>query len=74
MVDGREANASTIRGDHEAHGTTIRIPQARDRNHGVEQGHRAVKRIMHPLWGCKSVEAARCTLAGLERMHTLRNG
>jgi putative transposase len=35
-VDGREAHASAMRGDHEAHGTPIRIRQVRDRNHGVE--------------------------------------
>ena len=73
-VDGCEANASAMRGDHKAHGTTIRIRQVRDRNHGVEQDHRAVKRITHPMWGFKSVEAARCTLAGIELMHMLRKG
>jgi putative transposase len=73
-VDGREANASAIRGDHEAHGTTILIRQVRDLNHVVEQDHRAVKRITHPIWGFKSVETARCTLASIERMHMLRKG
>jgi putative transposase len=73
-VDGREANASAIRGDHEAHGTPIRIRQVRDRNHGVEQDHWAVKRIAHPMWGFTSVEAVPCTLAGLERMPMLRTG
>jgi transposase-like protein len=73
-VDGREANATAVRGDHEAHGTTIRIRQVRDRKNVVEQDHRAVKRITHPMWGFTSVEAARCTLAGIERMHMLRKG
>jgi putative transposase len=73
-VDGREAHASAMRGDHEAHGTTIRIRQVRDRNHVVEQDHRAVERITHPMWGCKSVEAARCTWAGIERMPMWRTG
>jgi putative transposase len=73
-VGGRETIASAMRGDHEAHGTTIRIRQVRDLNHGVEQDHRAVKRITHPMWGFTSVEAACCTLAGLERMPMLRTG
>jgi putative transposase len=73
-VDGREANASAMRGDHEAHGTTIRIRQVRDLKNGMEQDHRAVKRIAHPVLGFKSVEGAPCTLAGIERMPMLRTG
>jgi transposase-like protein len=73
-INGREANASAMRGDHEAHGTTIRIRQVRDLKNVVEQDHRAVKRITHPVWGFKTVEGAPCTLAGLERMPMLRTG
>jgi putative transposase len=46
----------------------------RDLNHGVEQDYRAVKRLTHPMWGFKSVEAAPCTLAGIELLHMLRTG
>jgi putative transposase len=73
-INGREANASAIRGDHEAHGTMIRIRQVRDLKNVVEQDHRAVKRITHPVLGFKSVEAAQCTLAGIECMPMLRTG
>jgi putative transposase len=71
-LDGREANASAMRGDHEAHGTTIHIRQVRSLNKVVEQDHRAVRRITQPMSGFKSVEAAQCTLAGIERMPMLR--
>jgi putative transposase len=71
-INGREANASAIRGDHEADGTTIRIRQVRDLKNVVEQDHRAVKRIAHPVLGFKSVEGAPCTLAGIECMPMLR--
>jgi hypothetical protein len=33
---------------------------------------RAAKRITRPMLGFKSVEAAQCTLAGIELMHMLR--
>jgi len=40
----------------------------------VEQDQRAVKRITHPMLGCKSFWAARCTIAGMEVMHAIRKG
>jgi putative transposase len=50
------------------------IRQVRYLNNVVEQDHRAVKRITRPMLGFKSVEAAQCTLAGVELMHMLRKG
>jgi putative transposase len=73
-VDGREANASAIRGDHEAHGTTILIRQVRDLKNVVVQDHRAVKRITHPMLGFKSFEAAHRMLVGIELMRMRRKG
>jgi transposase-like protein len=43
-------------------------------NNVVEQDHRAVKRVTRPMLGFKSVEAAQCTLAGIELMSMLRKG
>jgi putative transposase len=48
--------------------------QVRYLNNLVEQDHRAVKRLTRPMLGFKSVEAAQCTLAGIELMHMLRKG
>ena len=33
----------------------------------VAQDHRGVNRLLHPLLGFKSLWAARCTIAGIER-------
>ena len=43
-------------------------------NNVVEQGHRAVKRVIRPMLGFKSFEAAQRTLAGIELMHILKKG
>ena len=40
----------------------------------VEQDHRAVKRITHPLLGFQSFWAACCTIGGSEGMHAIRTG
>jgi len=33
-----------------------------------------MKQVARPTLGCKSVWAARCTLAGIEVMHAIRKG
>jgi putative transposase len=38
----------------------------------VEQDHRAVKRVTRPMLGFKSLDAAQCTLAGVELMHMIK--
>jgi transposase-like protein len=48
--------------------------QVRYPSNMVEQDHRAVKRITHPMLGLKSLEAAQGTLAGVELMHMIRKG
>ena len=40
----------------------------------MEQNHRAVKRIVRPMLGFKSFEAAQCTLSGVELIHMIRKG
>jgi transposase-like protein len=71
-IDGSEANAAAIRGYNEAHGTAIIIRQVKYLNNVVEQDHRAVKRVTHPMLGFKSFDAAQVTLAGIELMHMLK--
>jgi putative transposase len=73
-IDGSEANAAAIRRYHQEQGTTIIIRQVQYLNNLVAQDHRAVKRVTRPRLGFKSFEAAPYTLAGVERMHMLRQG
>jgi putative transposase len=73
-IDGSEANASAIRSYNAAHGTAIAIRQVKYLNNLVEQDHRAVKRVIRPMLGFKSFEAAQRTLVGIELMHMLKKG
>jgi putative transposase len=73
-IDGSEANAAAIRSYNEEHGTAIAIRQVKYLNHVVEQDHRAVKRVIRPMLGFKSFEAAQYTLAGVELMHMIKKG
>jgi transposase-like protein len=41
-------------------------------NHTIEPDHRAVKRVIRPMLGFKSFDAAQYTLAGIELMHMLK--
>jgi putative transposase len=73
-IDGSEANAAAIRSYNDEHGTAIAIRQVKYLNNIIEQDHRTVKRIIRPMLGFKSVEAAQYTLGGVELMHMLRKG
>jgi putative transposase len=73
-IDGSEANAAAVRGYNEAHGTTIAVRQVKYLSNIIEQDYRMVKRMTRPMLGFKSVKAAQCTLAGVERMHMLKKG
>ena len=68
-IDGSDANEAAIKRYNEAHGTAIEIRQIKYLNNLVEQDHRAVKRITHPMLGFKSFAAAQNTLVGIELMH-----
>jgi len=71
-IDGGEANAAAIRSYNAEHGTEIIIRQGKYLNNRVEQDHRAVKRVMRPILGFKSLDAAQDALAGIELMHMIR--
>jgi len=59
---------------NKTHQTAIIIRHSKYLNKIVEQDHRGVKRILHPMLGFKSLWAARCTIAGMEVMHAIRKG
>src|SRR5215472_11299642 len=70
-IDGSDANAATIKSYNEAHGTHIIIRQVKYLNNVIEQDHRGVKRVIQPMLGFKSFEAAQGTLVGIKLMHMI---
>src|SRR5881296_4642306 len=73
-IDGSAANEAAIKRYNEEHGTAIAIRKIKYLNNIVEQDHRGVKRITHPMLGFKSFDAAQGTLVGIELMHMIRKG
>jgi len=55
-------------------GTAIEVRQIKYLNNRVEQGHRAVKRIIRPMLGFHTFHSARVTLQGIELMHMIKKG
>ncbi len=73
-IDKSGANTAAIdsyNAEHEAH---IEMRQSKYLNNIVEQDHRAIKRIVRPMLGFKSMRCARILLAGIETMHMIRKG
>jgi putative transposase len=73
-IDGSRANAAAITSYNAEHDAAIEIRQVRYLNNIVEQDHRAVKRVVRPILGFKSMETAQRTLAGIEVMHMIKKG
>jgi transposase-like protein len=71
-IDGSDANAAAIKRYNQEHGTAIAIRQVTYLNNIVEQDHRGVKRVIRPMLGCKSFDAAHNTLVGIELMHMIK--
>jgi putative transposase len=71
-IDGSEANEAAIKSYNEEHGTHIIIRRVKYLNNIVEQDHRGVKRVIRPMLGFKSFDAAQGTLAGIELMHMIK--
>ncbi len=73
-IDQSGSNTAAIQSYNRIHHTGIAIRQCKYLNNLVEQDHRAVKRLVRPMLGFKSFEAAQCTLAGIEVMHAIHKG
>jgi transposase-like protein len=58
--------------DNAEHDTTTEVRQVRYHNNIVEQDHRAVQRVVRPILGCMSREAAQRTMAGIEVMPMIK--
>jgi transposase-like protein len=64
-IDGRDANAAAIKRDNQDHGTALASRQDTYLHNLVEQAHRGVQRVLRPMWGCTSFDAAHHTRVGL---------
>jgi transposase-like protein len=73
-IDKSGSNTAAIRHYNKLHKTAIIMRHSKYLNNLVEQDHRAVKRLTHPMLGFKSFWAACCTIAGIEVMHAIRKG
>ena len=52
----------------------IKIRQRKYLNNIIEQDHRKIKRITHPMLGFKNFNAAQNTLTGIELMAMIKKG
>jgi transposase-like protein len=73
-IDQSGSNTAAINHYNKIHKTAITIRHSKYFNNIVEQDHRAVKRLTHPMLRFKSFWAACCTIAGIEVMHAIRKG
>jgi putative transposase len=73
-IDKSGSNTAALKRYNKTHKTAIVICHSKYLNNMVEQDHRAVKRLTHPMLGFKSFWAACCTIAGIEVMHAICKG
>ena len=73
-IDKSGANLAALHAVNAERDTPIKIRQVKYLNNVVEQDHRAIKRITHPMLGFKDFRCARIILSGIEVMHMIRKG
>jgi len=73
-IDKSGASAAAIESVQADSGADIQMRQIKYLNNIVEQDHRAIKRIVRPMLGFKSLRCARVLLARIEAMHMIRKG
>ena len=73
-IDKSGANTAAIVSVQADSGLPIELRQSKYLNKIVEQDHRAVKRIVRPMLGFKSMRSARILIAGIETMHMIHKG
>ena len=52
----------------------IEMCQSRHLDNQIEQDHHAIKRVVRPMFGFKSIQCARAIIAGIETMHMIKKG
>jgi transposase-like protein len=73
-IDQSGANKADLEELQEETGHTIEIRQSKYLNNLIEQDHRAIKRMVRPMFGFKTSNSAYCTLRGVELMHMIKKG
>ncbi len=73
-IDKSGANTAAIQSVNDDSGADIELRQSKYLNNIVEQDHRAIKRIVRPMLGFKSLRCARILIAGIELMHMIKKG
>jgi putative transposase len=70
-IDKSGANTAATNCYNAARNADIGLRQCKYLNNIVEQDHRAIKRLVRPMLGFKSMCCARIVLAGIETMHLI---
>lgn len=73
-IDKSGDNTAAIQSIQADSGADIELQRIKFLNNIVEQDHRAIKRIVRPMMGFKSLWSAASILAGIETMHMIRTG
>jgi transposase-like protein len=73
-IDKSGANTAAIDSYNAEHEADIEMRQCKYLNNIVEQDHHAIKRVVRPMLGFKSMRCAKILLAGIETMHMIRKG
>jgi putative transposase len=73
-IDKSGANLAGLNAMNADREVPIKIRQSKYLNNVVEQDHRAIKRIVRPMLGFKSLRCARIILGGIELMHMISKG
>ncbi|GAC1544875.1 MAG: hypothetical protein NVS2B4_22710 [Ramlibacter sp.] len=73
-TDKSVANTAAIQSIRADCGADIEIRQSKYLNNIVEQDHQAIKRIVRPMLGFKSLRSAQAFIAGIETMHMVKKG
>ena len=73
-LDKSGANKAAMDEINDSNEIPIIVRQVKYLNSIVEQDHRAVKRVTKPMLNFKSLQSAKCVVAGIELMHMIRKG
>jgi transposase-like protein len=65
-IDKSGSNTAAVHSIRDDSGVDIELRQSKYLNNIVEQDHRAIKRIVRPMFGFKTFRCARAVIAGIE--------
>ena len=73
-IDKSGANRAAIVGMRADRGAGIKVRLSKYLTNLIEQDHRAIKRVVRPVLGFKSIQGAHAIIAGIETMHMIKKG